>query len=170
MRRKIVDLAEKAQAGIKLEDIKAFRHGVKVWKGFRYSLNSWSYYQLDQMIQYKAKLLGIPVVYVDPAYTSQTCSRCGARGHRRGKRFWCDGCGHVDHADCNAAFNIALRHGSDGRLHADRDACKGRTDTPQSGSGVNVTNHRTPRVITVGVCQNTGRQHQYLPSVRSPRI
>jgi putative transposase len=84
------------------------------------------------MIQYKAKLLGIPVSYVEPAYTSQNCSMCGHLGNRNGKSFKCPSCGHVDHADSNASFNIALRQIKDGRLDVDRDAFKGSTDTPQT--------------------------------------
>jgi len=130
--RKIVDTADENNTGIKLEDLKQIRRHVKSRRGFRYSLNSWSYYQLEQMIKYKAKLLGIPVAYVDPAYTSQNCSRCGHLGNRNEKKFECPGCGHVDHADSNASFNIALRQVKDGRLCVDRDAYKGSTDTPQT--------------------------------------
>ncbi|MFW6120663.1 MAG: RNA-guided endonuclease InsQ/TnpB family protein [Petrotogales bacterium] len=129
--RKIVDTADREDVGIKLEAIEQIRKNVKSRRGFRYSLNSWSYYQLEQMIKYKAKLLGIPVSYVEPAYTSQNCSRCGHLGNRNGKQFKCPYCGHVDHADSNASFNIALRHVKDGQLNVDRDAFKGSTDMPQ---------------------------------------
>ena len=130
--RKIVDTADENNTGIKLEDIKQIRRHVKSRRGFRYSLNSWSYYQLEQMILYKAKLLGIPVAYVEPAWTSQNCSLCGHLGNRNGKKFKCPSCEHVDHADSNASFNIAKRQPKDGRLCVDRDAYKGSTDTPQT--------------------------------------
>ena len=129
--RKIVDAADESNVGIKLEDIQQIRYNVKSRRGFRYSLNSWSYYQLEQMILYKAKLLGIPVAYVEPAYTSQNCSICSHLGNRDSKSFKCPSCGHVDHADSNASFNIAKRQVKDGRLCVDRDAYKGSTDTPQ---------------------------------------
>ena len=107
--RKIVDMAQIQHAALVFEDLGGIRQTRKQHRSFKYALHSWSFYQLQQFVEYKAKLLGIPVLYIDPAYTSQDCSRCGARGQRNGKSFKCPVCGHVDHADVNAAFNIALR-------------------------------------------------------------
>ena len=102
-------MAKEQNAALVFEDLSGIRKTKKQYRSFKYALHSWSFYQLQQFVQYKAKLLGVPVLYVDPAYTSQDCSRCGARGQRNRKSFVCPVCGHVDHADVNAAFNIALR-------------------------------------------------------------
>ena len=73
-------------------------------------LSSWSYYELQNMIEYKAKREGIKVRYVDPAYTSQTCSKCGhvdkENRHTQAK-FKCINCGLELNADHNASINIA---------------------------------------------------------------
>jgi putative transposase len=132
--RAIVNKAAQQACGIKLERLSSIRQTARQSRSSRPALHSWSFYQLQSMIEYKAKLLGVPVAYVDPGYTSQQCSRCGRRGTRNGKEFSCPQCGHVDHADVNASFNIASRPSIEEgvcRLHADRDACKGRIDTPQ---------------------------------------
>ncbi|MEV5704275.1 transposase [Actinoallomurus sp. NPDC052274] len=47
---------------------------------------------------------------VDPAYTSQSCHACGhcaAESRESQAVFRCRACGHTDHADVNAAKNIA---------------------------------------------------------------
>ncbi|MEV6841695.1 transposase, partial [Streptomyces sp. NPDC051133] len=51
-------------------------------------------------------------VFVDPAYTSQTCAECGHvdKRNRVGQGlFICPRCGVVAHADRNASRNIATR-------------------------------------------------------------
>lgn len=73
-------------------------------------LRNWSYYQLQQYIEYKAEREGIKVRYVDPAYTSQTCSRCGnidKENRQEQEKFECTKCGFKLNADHNASINIA---------------------------------------------------------------
>ena len=73
-------------------------------------LRNWSYYELQQMIEYKANRLGIKVRYVNSAYTSQTCSRCGnidKENRQTQETFVCTKCGFKLNADHNAAINIA---------------------------------------------------------------
>jgi putative transposase len=134
MSRKIVDMAKELNRGIKLEALDGIRQTAKSSRYSRYGLNSWSFYQLQQMIEYKAKLLGIPVERIDPQYTSQECSRCGLLGNRNGKIFQCPHCNHVENADVNASFNIALRPPlAEGASQStvDRDAVEGTTDSPK---------------------------------------
>jgi putative transposase len=60
----------------------------------------------------KAAASGAAVVYVDPRFTSQQCHVCGhtAPANRDSQAvFWCQQCGHGDHADVNAARNILAR-------------------------------------------------------------
>ncbi len=75
-------------------------------------MKNWSYYDLQQKIEYKAKEHGIKVVYINPAYTSVRCSRCGAVHKealdRAKRRFEC-GCGFKTFQDYNASQNIAVR-------------------------------------------------------------
>ena len=107
--KELVSMAVRQNAALVFEKLTGIRNTKKQNRSFKYSLHSWSFYKLQEFVEYKSKLLGVPVLYVNPAYTSQDCSRCGARGHRTGKQFVCPVCGYVNHADVNAAFNIALR-------------------------------------------------------------
>lgn len=66
-------------------------------------------YAFRSMLEYKAPAHGAHVVAVNPAFTSQTCARCGhvSKTNRMVQdRFNCSNCGHEDHADVNAAKNI----------------------------------------------------------------
>lgn len=62
----------------------------------------------------KAESARRTIIAVNPAYTSQTCAKCGhvAAGNRHGEEFRCLACGHIAHADVNAAINV-LRSGLD---------------------------------------------------------
>ncbi|MBN1134498.1 MAG: transposase, partial [Methanosarcinaceae archaeon] len=88
------------------------------------------FYQLQKMIEYKSKLLGVPIAYIDPKYISQSCSRCGHIGNRNAKNFECPDCGHVDNPDVNAAFNIELSPNIV-RFSTESDVLKGNTDVPK---------------------------------------
>jgi len=79
-------------------------------KATRRKLSVWQRSLIREYTQRRAEEAGIPVVFVDPAYTSQDCSVCGCRGTRRRHRFSCKHCGHTDHADVNAAKNIRGRY------------------------------------------------------------
>ncbi|PIN97212.1 MAG: transposase, partial [Nitrosopumilus sp. CG10_big_fil_rev_8_21_14_0_10_33_7] len=70
--KKIVEIAVQTKSGIRFENLKGIRKNKKHSRKFRYSLNSWSYYHIQQLTEYKAKKQGIEVAYVAPAYTSQT--------------------------------------------------------------------------------------------------
>lgn len=131
--RFIVNLAVREKGGIQLEKLQDIRKTKEMIKSFKYALNSWSYYQLGQFLEYKALLAGIPLTYINPAYTSKTCSRCGLLGYRNDKYFKCSN-GHVEHADSNAAFNIAELSQSIVQLQKERDFCKRSTDTRQEAT------------------------------------
>jgi IS605 OrfB family transposase len=68
-------------------------------------VNNWSFYRLAQFIEYKAKLAGIKVETVNPAYTSQTCPKCGKRNHANDRNYKCE-CGFHIHRDLLGAINI----------------------------------------------------------------
>lgn len=75
-------------------------------------LRNWSYFELQNMIKYKADRFGIKVRYVDPSYTSQKCSsiNCGhidKKNRPSQEKFKCIKCGYELNADHNAAINIA---------------------------------------------------------------
>jgi putative transposase len=62
-------------------------------------------------LRYKMLWLGGSVEQEWAAYSSQTCAICGVvdANSRHGESFCCTSCGHVDHADVNAAKVILSR-------------------------------------------------------------
>ena len=90
---------------IKLEQLKNIRSTTRKSRKNNHSLHTWSFYRLAQFIEYKAKLAGISVEYVNPAYTSQTCPNCGNVHHANDRNYTC-GCGFHIHRDLLGAMNI----------------------------------------------------------------
>ncbi|WP_327425882.1 RNA-guided endonuclease InsQ/TnpB family protein [Streptomyces sp. NBC_01236] len=108
----VVAEAERTGRGIALEDLTGIRERVRLRKPQRATHSSWSFAQLGSFIAYKARRAGVPVVHVDPAYTSRTCAECGHidRANRVSQAwFACRNCGFVDHADRNSSRNIRAR-------------------------------------------------------------
>ncbi|MCK2243974.1 MULTISPECIES: transposase [unclassified Crossiella] len=110
--KRIVAEAQRTERGIAVEDLTGIRGRVRLRKPQRATLHAWAFAQLGQYLQYKAARSGVAFVQVDPAYTSQTCNRCGhidKKSRRSQALFVCGRCGFVGHADHNAARNIATR-------------------------------------------------------------
>ncbi|MBK03546.1 MAG: transposase [Deltaproteobacteria bacterium] len=106
----IVKKAQRTKRTIVLEDLSGIRNRVRASRELRRELHSWAFYDLRKKIEYKAKRDGVEVLFVDAAYTSQTCSQCGYCDKRNRKSqsvFVCRECGTQSHADLNAARNIA---------------------------------------------------------------
>ena len=103
-----------AQSGapiIALEDLTGIRKATRRGARARSEFHNWGFFQLRSFTEYKAAFVGMGVILVDPAYTSQGCSACGhtERNNRKGAAFKCLACGCELHADLNAARNIADR-------------------------------------------------------------
>jgi len=111
-------IVSKLEAGdtIVMERIKHIRRGKK---GRKYKwLNSWSFYQFQKFVEYKAIRKGIRVEYVSPRNTSKRCSRCNSLNTERSRGFLhCLDCGYSLNSHLNASFNLANLYGN--RLTAD---------------------------------------------------
>lgn len=70
--KRVIDKALKYNVGtIKMEDLT----GISTKKN-DYFMKSWAYYQLQSFIEYKAKMAGIQILWVNPKGTSITCPNC----------------------------------------------------------------------------------------------
>jgi putative transposase len=108
--RNIVDSANANNSIIVLGDLKGIRDSAqKKGRRMRRIVNAMPFYKLRNMIEYKAQLLGIPVISGSEYMTSRTCHKCGLEGKRTTQgRFVCKVCGEYN-ADLNGAINIGKR-------------------------------------------------------------
>jgi len=105
---KIVKLAEK-YGGIALEDLTEIRDSIRYSVEMNGRLHRWSFRKLQSIIEYKAKLKGIKVVFVDPAFTSSLCPVCGVKLSSNGHRVLKCKCGFEADRDVVGSWNVRLR-------------------------------------------------------------
>lgn len=107
--KEIVRVAEHTGRGIAHENLRGVRDRARSSKPLRTQLNSWAFAQLFSFVAYKAKLVGVIVKVVEPAYSSQLCPSCGTIGRENRRTqalFKCVSCDHSGPADLIAAGNI----------------------------------------------------------------
>jgi len=110
--KRIVAEAQRTGRGIALEDLSGIRERARFRRPQRATIQSWAFHQLGGFAVYKARYAGVPVVHVNPAYTSQECAEChyvDRRNRPSQAVFECRSCGVVAHADLNAPRVIAQR-------------------------------------------------------------
>ena len=104
--RSIVNLAIRENVStIRLEKLTDIRSATRKSRKNNRSLHSWSFYRLASFVEYKAKLEGIIVEFVNPAYTSQTCPGCRMLNKVKDRLYTCE-CGFRSHRDRVGALNI----------------------------------------------------------------
>ncbi|MCH1940804.1 transposase [Holdemania massiliensis] len=94
-----------------LEDLRDVRSATeRVRTKDRYVSVSWSFYDLEQKLAYKAKQTQSLVLKVDPRYTSQCCPVCGhIEKSNRNKKihlFTCKNCSYQSNDDRIGAMNL----------------------------------------------------------------
>ena len=77
--KRLVQFARDARAAIVLEDLTLHGAGGRSRRMNR-RLSSWPRAAIHRQIEYKAALAGVPVIKVNPAWTSKTCPVCVALG------------------------------------------------------------------------------------------
>ena len=94
-----------------LEDLTGVRNATeRVCTKNRYVSVSWSFYDLEQKLIYKAKQNQSTVIRVNPRYTSQCCPVCGhiekANRNKKLHLFTCKNCGYKSNDDRIGAMNL----------------------------------------------------------------
>jgi putative transposase len=104
----IVDEAKELKAStIVLEELVNIRRRIRCSKAINGRLNRWSFRKLQEIIEYKAKLAGLNVNYVNAKWTSTLCPTCGGRLSLNGyRRLKCPSCRLEEDRDVVAVMNL----------------------------------------------------------------
>jgi len=114
------DLSTQGVEVLVLENLKDLRKSASRKRGtskgrmINYIINSMPYSMFQNFLKYKCLDRGIKVEFVNPTYTSKTCSRCSSRNTKRPRQedFVCLDCGFQLNADLNGSRNIEMKYTS----------------------------------------------------------
>ena len=159
--KRLVRLATEVRAAIVLEDLTLHGAGGKSRRMNR-RLSSWPRREIHRQIEYKAALEGVPIIKVNPQWTSKACPVCGARRRDKvGQEFVCLMCDWEMDRQINAGLNIlktalasneALARAVRVQPSALRDdAVSSLYDLPRGGAGA----RDEPSGVELGVSRNT---------------
>lgn len=91
-----------------VEMLKKVKNKSKLSSKLMNKMQYWAYKQVMRKLVSRSEIEGFNVIFVDPAYTSQTCSSCQSidKSNRNGEIYHCKTCNLLIDADYNAAINI----------------------------------------------------------------
>ena len=126
--RKIVDYAKQHNLGIVMENLKRIREHINYGRRINRRLHSWNFRRLQFYIEYKAKLEGLPIEYINPRGTSSLCPICGGRLASNGYRLLKCRCGYKNDRDVIACLNMLRMRGAPLPLKATHEAFKAEVE------------------------------------------
>ena len=100
---------DKGIGTIVLGDLTGIRKEIDYGKSANQKLHQWAFCKITNLITYKAQILGMKVVEINEAYTSQTCPKCGNRKKPSDRNYTCK-CGFKYHRDGVGAINIRQKY------------------------------------------------------------
>lgn len=107
---KFVDKCQKNNIGtIILGNLTGIRENIDYGKKANQKLHQWAFSKIINLIEYKAKSIGISVKMIDESYTSQTCPKCSSKKKISNRNYSCK-CGFQYHRDGVGAINIRQKY------------------------------------------------------------
>ncbi len=162
----IIKSAIKTNSAIALEDLKKIREKINYSKELNGRLHRWSFRKFQQILEYKAKLNGIEVVYVNPHKTSSLCPICGGKLSPNGQSLLKCECGLIADRDVVGSWNIRLRCLKSLKIDVGSSVPpESPSMNPETGrlSALHVTN--TTKIMKVAESQNGGTGSECSPAL-----
>lgn len=112
--RKLIEmLLARGVSTVVIGELKGIRDHVDYGPRVNQRLHQWTHRRFADYVEYKAEGASVEVEYVDEAYTSQECPRCGERHKPSGQEYQCSECGLEVHRDAVGAYNIRKKYVSE---------------------------------------------------------